>query len=95
MENIQNWSNQDKAEWIMEKAKITMKKIDFHNAEGRRAEHMQKEIIDILAEYFDDNWIDTAYIEEEAENYIDPVQQRGLEEEDIIYETNMNRRYDF
>lgn len=90
MNNIEKWNNQDKADWIMENAKIRFEKIDLHNAEGKRAEQMQNEIIDILAEYFDDNWIDTAYIEEETNYEVDPY----AEEEDIIYETNMNRRYD-
>lgn len=83
---MKEWSNVDKASWIMEKAKISMKKIDFHDYEGLKAERIQDDLIDILAEYFDDNWKDEAYSEEEQEEdeqaviddlrYLDEIDRR-------------------
>lgn len=84
------WSNQDKVDWILEKARINLKKIDVHmSSDDYRAEQMQKDIEQILVEYFDDNWEDTAY----SENKIEQEEDREGVIADMIYQDNLERKW--
>jgi phosphohistidine phosphatase SixA len=83
------WSNQDKIDWILEKSRIKIKKVDSHiTSDDYRAEQMQKDIQEMLVEYFDENWKNTAYEEDKVE-YIEDGQSVI---DDIRYSDEIDKR---